>query len=78
MAEDGRRVGFEADVKPLFRSKDRESMLHCFDLWSREDVLANGDAIVAAVKDGRMPCDGSWASGSVELLEQWVSEGGNP
>ena len=29
---------FEADIKPLFREKDRDSMRNAFDLWSYADV----------------------------------------
>jgi hypothetical protein len=38
-------AGFEADIKPLFRKKDRDSMLSAFDLWSYDDVKSHADAI---------------------------------
>jgi len=31
-------TGFEAAIKPLFRERDRNSMLNRFDLWSYDDV----------------------------------------
>jgi len=34
-------LSFERDVRPLFRAKDRDSMLRRFDLWSRSDVQAH-------------------------------------
>ena len=69
---------FEHDVKGLFREKDRESMLRHFDLWSFGDVTAHADAILGAVRSGRMPCDGAWPAESVDLLAQWVDGGKAP
>jgi hypothetical protein len=68
---------FETDIKPLFRDRDRGSMLHLFDLWSYGDVSENADAILEAVSTGYMPCDGAWPSERVELLRGWV-DGGKP
>lgn len=31
-------ISFDADIKPLFREKDRDSMRRAFDLWSYADV----------------------------------------
>ena len=56
----GQGISFEADIKPLFREKDRNSMRSAFDLWSYDDVSANAQAILARVKAGTMPCDGAW------------------
>jgi hypothetical protein len=28
---------FERDIRPLFREKDRDSMLKAFDLWAHSD-----------------------------------------
>jgi hypothetical protein len=50
----------DRDVRPLFREKDRNSMLKAFDLWSRSDVQAHQDAILERVRNGKMPCDGGW------------------
>jgi len=70
-------VSFETDVKPLFRERDRESMEFAFDLWSRDDVSENADAILARLKAGTMPCDGAWPPPQVDLFERWVA-GGKP
>ena len=51
---------FESDIRPLFRESDRDSMLAVFDLWSFDDVKANADKILAAVRAGSMPCDMQW------------------
>jgi hypothetical protein len=51
-------LSFERDVRPLFREKDRSSMLKHFDLWSYSDVRENQDAILDKIREGRMPCDG--------------------
>ena len=68
-------VSFEADVKPLFRERDRSSMEFAFDLWSRDDVSENADAILGRLKAGTMPCDGAWPPAQVDLFERWVASG---
>jgi hypothetical protein len=70
------QLGFASDIKPLFRERDREAMLHVFDLWSRDDVLAHGQAILGALEAGKMPCDGAWPATQVGLFEMWLDEGG--
>ena len=66
---------FEGHIKPLFRERDRASMLDFFDLWSYEDVSANADAILAAVRGGSMPCDATWPDEAVNLLQRWIDRG---
>jgi hypothetical protein len=73
MQHDG--LGFERDIRPLFRDKDVQSMSSAFDLLSDEDVRANADKILAAVADGSMPCDGPWPAEQVELFRRWVDAG---
>ena len=53
-------VGYEHDIRPLFREKDISSMSRAFDLGSYEDVRANAEKILERVSDGSMPCDGAW------------------
>jgi len=74
-AADTAKVGFDADIKPLFREKDRDAMLKLFDLWSYSDVAAHADAIAQRLSNGTMPCDGAWPAEQVELFERWVQEG---
>ena len=66
---------FEGHIKSLFRERDRAAMRAFFDLWSFDDVKANVDAILAAVRTGSMPCDTPWSTEKVELLERWVDSG---
>jgi hypothetical protein len=68
-------VGFERDIRPLFRDKDVQSMSSAFDLSSGDDVRANADKILAAVAGGSMPCDGPWPAERVELFRRWVDAG---
>lgn len=68
-------ISFDADIKPLFREKDRDSMRRAFDLWSYADVEAHADAIANRLKDGSMPCDGAWPPDRVEMFQQWVAQG---
>ena len=70
-----RSVSFEQDIKPLFRSTDRELMTFAFDLWDVSDVRSNADAILARLRAGTMPCDGRWPSENVELFGRWVATG---
>ena len=66
---------FETDVKPLFRERDRGAMRPMFDLWSYDDVSDNADQILTAVRDGVLPCDGSWPSERVDVFQRWVESG---
>jgi hypothetical protein len=68
-------VSFDTDIKPLFRPRDRESMTFAFDLWDEGDVRANGEAILERLREGSMPCDGSWPDDRVELLGRWLATG---
>jgi hypothetical protein len=68
-------VGYERDIRPLFREKDVTSMSKAFDLASYNDVRANADNILAKVADGSMPCDGAWPQDRVELFRSWVDAG---
>jgi hypothetical protein len=63
-------VSFESDIKPMFRPLDRESMQAAFDLWSHDDVSQNADAILARLRAGTMPCDGSWPKAEVDLFQR--------
>jgi hypothetical protein len=69
------KLGFEADIKPLFREKDRDAMRRAFDLWSYADVVAHADAIAHRLTEGTMPCDGAWPKDDVERFQRWIEEG---
>lgn len=71
-------VGFESEIRPLFREKDVESMSAKFDLSSYDDVKASADAILGAVSGGSMPCDGPWPPERVALFRDWVAAGCPP
>ena len=75
MSATGESIGFAQDVRPLFRERDRESMLRFFDLWSHEDVARQSDAILARLRNGSMPCDGAWPDDRVALFQAWVDAG---
>ena len=68
-------ISFETDIRPLFREKDRNSMLGMFDLWSAEDVRRHAERIYGVVAHGSMPCDGVWPEDSTLLLRRWIDEG---
>jgi hypothetical protein len=68
-------VGFDTDVKPLFREGDRRAMLSSFDLWSYADVSEHADAILRAVATGAMPCDAEWPPEQVAVFRRWLETG---
>jgi hypothetical protein len=76
--ESAQPLSFQRDIRPLFRDKDRASMLKAFDLWSFADVVAHQDAILEQVRTGHMPCDGAWPAGNVSMLADWVARGSQP
>ncbi|HEX3752212.1 MAG TPA: CDGSH iron-sulfur domain-containing protein, partial [Streptosporangiaceae bacterium] len=68
-------VSFAAHVKPLFRAKDRQSMLFAFDLWSHDDVRAHAADVLDRVANGSMPCDGAWPDERVQVFRRWTESG---
>ena len=68
-------LSFERDIRPLFRDKDRDSMLAAFDLFDYADVVEHADAIVGSLRSGQMPCDGAWPDADVDKLQQWIDAG---
>jgi hypothetical protein len=74
----GQPASFAADIRPLFREKDRESMSGHFDLSSYADVRANADKILDKLAAGTMPCDGAWPESQVELFRRWTQTGMQP
>ena len=78
MAATDQPISFEHDIKSLFRERDRQSMRWAFDLWSHDDVAANGEAILARLRDGTMPCDGAWPDKSVAVFQDWFEAGALP
>jgi hypothetical protein len=71
-------VGYAANIKPLFRELDRNSMLKVFDLWNYDDVVSNQDAILGHLVAGSMPCDGPWPETNIALVRRWIDDGSRP
>jgi CDGSH-type Zn-finger protein/truncated hemoglobin YjbI/ferredoxin len=71
-------VSFENHIKPLFRSRDQQSMKFAFDLWSYDDVKANAQAILDRLDKGTMPCDGAWPPEQITAFERWLQAGMAP
>jgi CDGSH-type Zn-finger protein/truncated hemoglobin YjbI len=74
----GEQVGFEAHIKPLFREHDRKSMTFAFDLWSRGDVQTHAADILERLRNGTMPCDGTWPAEKIEVFTRWTESGYQP
>jgi len=68
-------VTFAADIRPMFREKDRDAMRRAFDLWLYDDVVTHAAAIATKLHDGTMPCDGPWPADHVKLFDRWVDQG---
>ena len=68
-------VGYESDIRPMFREKDIGSMSRAFNLAYYDDVRTNAQKILARVSEGSMPCDGAWPKECVELFRSWVDAG---
>lgn len=68
-------IGFEKDIKALFRAKDRDAMKASFDLWDYADVVRLSQAIFQAISSGKMPCDGPWPQSQVERFSRWMNGG---
>lgn len=75
MSTTGERLSFDQDIKPLFRDKDRNSMISKFDLWSYDDVARLSDPILTKLRDGSMPCDGAWPDERVARFQDWIAAG---
>ena len=66
-------VGYERDIRPLFRPRDVGAMRRFFDLSSYSDVRANADKILERLSGGSMPCDGAWPPEQIELFRGWIA-----
>lgn len=73
------RTSFVADIRPLFRTKDLDSMRHRgLDLSSYDEVNGRADAILGRLQAGTMPCDGAWPADQVSLFAKWIADGKQP
>jgi hypothetical protein len=75
VATTGEPISFSQNIKPLFRERDRESMMSHFDLWSHDDVARRSDDILARLRDGSMPCDRAWPDERIAAFQDWVAAG---
>ena len=69
---------FSAEIRQLFRDRDRSAMTFRFDLWQYADVKAHAAEILAVTEAGAMPCDGRWPEERVALLRRWIDGGCQP
>ena len=65
-------MGFEEDIRPLFRDEDVESMAFAFDLSSYGEVCDHAEEIHARLAEGTMPCDAPWPEEKVALFRAWI------
>ncbi len=69
-------IRFASGTNRLFRERDRIAVRGAFDVLSRDDVVAYGQAIFGRLKAGSMPCDRAWLAGRVAVLRRWFAQGG--
>ena len=68
-------VGFEGEIRPLFRDEDVKAMSFALNLASYDDVRQNAEAIYERLADGSMPCDGAWPADQVQRFRAWIDAG---
>ncbi len=72
-------LSFAADIRPLFRSSDIESMKPVgIDLSSYEEVKKRARDIYARLSAKNMPCDGPWSADSIQKFKEWMDGGMKP
>lgn len=72
-------LSFAADIRPLFRSFDIDSMKPAgIDLSSYEDVKKRAQGIYARLSAKNMPCDGPWSNPSLQKFKEWMDSGMKP
>jgi hypothetical protein len=72
-------LSFAADIRPLFRDRDVDSMQeYGLDLSSYEEVKAQAPEIYERLEDGTMPCDEPWPEERVALFKEWMEGGSAP
>jgi hypothetical protein len=71
-------INFDKQIKPLFRSRDQQSMRFAFDLWSYDDVKANTQTILERLDNGTMPCDAPWPLEQITAFKRWLQSGMSP
>jgi hypothetical protein len=71
-------VGFDREIRPLFRDEDVKAMSFALNLASYDDVRENAEAIYERLADGSMPCDRRWPAEEVERFRTWIDNGSPP
>ena len=70
------KLKFSADIRPLFRTFDVESMKpNGIDLSSYPEVKEHARSIYSRLSAKEMPCDGEWSDANLQKFKEWM-EGG--
>ena len=70
---------FAADIRPLFRQFDIDSMKpRGLDLSSYTDVSGQATQVLDRLQDGSMPCDNPWPQNQIDSFQQWITDGKKP
>ncbi|MGK7875958.1 MAG: ferritin-like domain-containing protein [Xenococcaceae cyanobacterium] len=70
-------LGYAADIRPLFRDFDVETLkqLDDVDLDNLVSVRANVEALQQRLESGTLPYDASWSPDRIDLFCRWVESG---
>ncbi len=73
---DSRPTRFELHIRPMFRRKDRDSMLWAFDLWNYEDVKHHAEEILTRLEVDMPPeaHGGTWPPEWIATFKRWIEE----
>ncbi len=70
------KLGFDKDIRPLFRPYDIESMKpNGIDLSSYEAVKERAQDIYARLLNKDMPCDEPWNDHNLSKFKEWMESG---
>jgi hypothetical protein len=68
-------LGFEREIRPLFRAEDVDAMPFAFNLASYKDVRTNAEGIYRRLDDGSTPCDTRRPTEQIERFRAWSDAG---
>ena len=73
------KLSFVADIRPLFRPYDVDSMKpNGIDLSSYADVKKHAQDIYGRLSAKDMPCDGEWDEPNLKKIKEWIDSGMQP
>ena len=73
------KLSFSADIRPLIRDFDVQSMKPVgMDLSSYDEVKKRAADIYSRLLSKEMPCTGGWDDANIQKFKQWIDGGMAP